>query len=237
MIARCKKAKHRMKSLLANIKIHVDKKVYLKDPESSEKGRQIVEQSILLLDGLGLEAFTFRKLAEKIGATEATIYRYFESKHMLLSYLISWYWSWLEYRLVFATNNIPAAEERLKIAISILSGKVELDMNFVHVDEVALQRIVVAESAKVYLTKEVDDNNREGFFYSYKRFCKRVADIVKEINPAYKFPASLVSTVAETAHYQKFFSLHLPSLTNISDSKEDQLVEFLTEMVFKTIGK
>jgi AcrR family transcriptional regulator len=237
MITHRRKVKHLMKSLLANIKIHVDEKVYLKDPESSEKGRQIVEQGILLLDELGLESFTFKKLAEKIGTTEATIYRYFESKHMLLSYLISWYWSWLEYRLVFATNNIPAAEDRLKIAITILSGEVELDMNFVHVDEVALQRIVVAESAKVYLTKEVDDNNREGFFFSYKRFCKRVADIIREINPVYKFPASLVSTVAETAHYQKFFSLHLPSLTNISDSKEDQLVEFLTEMVFKTISK
>ncbi|MFD3000761.1 TetR/AcrR family transcriptional regulator [Pontibacter toksunensis] len=226
-----------MKNLLANLKIKVDEKVYLKDPDTSEKGRHIVEQSILLIDELGLESFTFKKLAEKIGTTEATIYRYFESKHMLLSYLISWYWSWLEYRLVFATNNIGPAEERLKIAIGILSGKVELDMNFVHVNEVALQKIVVAESAKVYLTKEVDDNNKEGFFYSYKRFCKRVAEIIKEINPAYKFPASLVSTVAETAHSQKFFSLHLPSLTNISDSKDSQLLEFLTEMVFKTISR
>ncbi|WP_114781261.1 TetR/AcrR family transcriptional regulator [Botryobacter ruber] len=226
-----------MRNFLANIKIKVDEKVYLKDPETSEKGRQIVKHSILLLDELGLESFTFKKLAEKIGTTEATIYRYFESKHMLLSYLISWYWSWLEYRLVFATNNISSAAERLKIAIALLAGKVELDMDFEHVDEVTLQRIVVSESAKVYLTKEVDDNNREGFFFSFKRFCKRVTAIIKEINPTYKYPASLVSTVAETSHYQKFFSLHLPSLTNISDSKDEQLVEFLTDMVFKTIQK
>ncbi|MFT2007927.1 TetR/AcrR family transcriptional regulator [Pontibacter sp. 13R65] len=225
-----------MKNLATNISIKVDNKVYLKDPESSDKGRQIIEQSILLLDELGLEALTFKKLAARIGTTEATIYRYFESKHMLLSYLVSWYWSWLEYRLVFASHNIPSATERLKIAIGILSGKVERDMDFQHIDEVALQRIVVAESAKVYLTKEVDDNNREGFFFSYKRFCKRVSDIILEINPSFRFPASLVSTVAETAHYQKFFSLHLPSLTNISDSKDEQLVEFLTELVFKTIS-
>ncbi|WP_317175534.1 TetR/AcrR family transcriptional regulator [Pontibacter beigongshangensis] len=209
----------------------------MKDPDSSEKGRQIIEHSILLLDELGLESFTFKKLAARIGTTEATIYRYFESKHMLLSYLVSWYWSWLEYRLVFATHNIQPAEARLKIAIGILAGKVERDINFVHVDEVALQRIVVAESAKVYLTKEVDDNNREGFFFSYKRFCKRVAAIISEINPEYQYPSSLVSTVAETAHYQKFFSLHLPSLTNISDSRNEQLEAFLTELVFKAIAK
>jgi AcrR family transcriptional regulator len=225
-----------MKTLLANIKLRVDERVYLKDPEMSDKGRDIVEKGILLIDELGLEAFTFKKLAERIGTTEATIYRYFESKHMLLAYLISWYWSWLEYRLVFATNNIASPAERLKIAISILSGKIELDMDFAHVNEVALQRIVVAESAKAYLTKEVDVNNKEGFFISYKRLCKRISDIILEINPNYRYPASLVSTVAESAHYQKFFALHLPALTNIANNNGNQLVEFLTELVFKNIS-
>jgi AcrR family transcriptional regulator len=226
-----------MKNLLANIKIRVDERVYLKDPEGSEKGRSIVEQSILLIDELGLESFTFKKLAERIHTTEATIYRYFESKHMLLSYLLSWYWNWLEYRLVFTTSNISSPEERLKIAITILSGKIDVDMEFAHVNEVVLQRIVVAESAKAYLTKEVDENNKEGFFLSYKRLCKRISDIVQEINPDYKYPASLVSTVAESAHYQRFFALHLPSLSSISDNNENQLVNFLTDLVFKIISK
>lgn len=226
-----------MKNLLANIKIRVDEKVYLKDPEGSEKGRDIIKYGILLIDELGLEAFTFKKLAERIGTTEATIYRYFESKHMLLSYLISWYWNWLEYRLVFATNNISSPEARLKIAISILSGRIENDLDFEHIEEVTLQRIVVAESAKAYLTKEVDENNKEGFFLSYKRLCKRVANIIQEVNPEYKYPASLVSMIAEGAHYQKFFALHLPSLTDIHDNNEAELEDFLTHLVFKTIGK
>ncbi|MDX5421270.1 MAG: TetR/AcrR family transcriptional regulator [Hymenobacteraceae bacterium] len=226
-----------MRNLLANIKIKVDEKVYLKDPESSEKGQDIVKNGIILIDELGLEAFTFKKLAERIGTTEATVYRYFESKHMLLSYLISWYWSWLEYKLVFATTNIPSPEERLRIAIRIVSGKIEYDMDFAHIDEVTLQRIVVAESAKAYLTKEVDENNKEGFFLSYKRLCKRIADIILEVNPAYEYPASLVSTIAEGAHYQKFFAEHLPSLTNIKDSNEGQLEEFLTHLVFNAIKK
>lgn len=226
-----------MKNLLANIKITVDEKVYLKDPESSLKGQQIIENSILLIDELGLESFTFKKLAEKIGTTEATIYRYFESKHTLLVYLISWYWNWLEYRLVFAISNIPSAETRLKIAIKILSGKIENDMDYAHINEVVLQRIVIAESAKAYLTKEVDADNKEGFFFSYKRFCKRISAIVQEINPEYKFPDSLVSTVAESAHYQMFFSQHLPSLTNINNGKESQLEEFLTDLVFKAIER
>jgi AcrR family transcriptional regulator len=227
-----------MKSLLANIRITVDEQVYLKDPESSVKGQQIIENSILLIDELGLEAFTFKKLAEKIGTTEATIYRYFESKHKLLIYLISWYWNWLEYRLVFATSNITAAEERLKIAIHVLSGIVENDMDYAHINEIVLQRIVVAESAKVYLTKDVDADNKAGFFLSYNRLLKRIADIIQEINPEYKYPDSLVSTVAESAHYQMFFALHLPALTNINlTPHENQLEEFLTDLVFKAIAK
>lgn len=227
-----------MKDLLANIIIKVDERLYLKNPETSEKGRKIIENGIILIDELGLESFTFRKLAKRIGSTEATIYRYFESKHMLLSYLISWYWNWLEYRLVFATSNIASPEVRLKIAIRILSGRIENDMDFAHINEVVLQRIVVAESAKAYLTKEVDENNREGFFYSYKRLCKRIADIILEINPDYKYPASLVSTISESAHYQKFFAQHLPSLTNINinDSNESHLEDFLTHMVLSTIN-
>jgi AcrR family transcriptional regulator len=184
---------------------------------------------------LGLESFTFRKLAERIGTTEATIYRYFDSKHMLLVYLISWYWNWLEYRLVFATSNIYEPEERLRIAIRLLSGKIEDDMEFAHISEVVLQRIVVAESAKAYLTKEVDADNKEGFFLSYKRLCKRISAIIQEINPKYKYPDSLVSTVAESSHYQLFFAQHLPSLTNIGNGKNSQLQEFLTDLVFKAI--
>lgn len=220
-----------------NINIRVDEKVYLKDPETSEIGKNILREGILLMDELGFEAFTFRKLAERIGSTEATIYRYFENKHMLLIYLISWYWNWQEYRLVFATSNIPSAMERLKISIRVLSGTITNDMDFAHIDEVTLQKIVVAESAKSYLTKEVDADNREGFFRSYKRLCKRVSDIIQEINPAYPFPASLVSTISESAHYQKFFASHLPSLTNITKTGEEELVDFLTDLAIKAISK
>lgn len=225
-----------MKSLFANIKIQVEEKVYLKDPDSTETGRKIVSNAILLIDELGLEAFTFKKLAERIESTEATIYRYFESKHKLLVYLISWYWNWLEYKLAFATNNIASPEERLKIAIHILADTIENDDNFIHIDEVTLQRIVISESAKAYLTKEVDEDNREGYFKSYKRLCHRIADIVTEVNPKYKYPTSLVSTIAESAHYQKFFALHLPSLTNLDSKQEGSLVEFLTQLTFSALG-
>jgi AcrR family transcriptional regulator len=82
-----------MQDLLANIKIQVNSKTYVKDPETSDLGKKIIKNSILLIDEIGFEEFTFKKLGEKIGSNESSIYRYFENKHKLLVYLSSWYWA------------------------------------------------------------------------------------------------------------------------------------------------
>ena len=73
-----------MINLLSNLKIAVPEKIYVKDPESSILGKRIIEHSIILINDIGFDSFTFKKLGEKIGSNESSIYRYFESKHKLL---------------------------------------------------------------------------------------------------------------------------------------------------------
>ncbi len=219
------------------VRLQVDEKLSLKDPMSTELGESIIEHGILMLDELGYEAFTFRKLAERIGTTEASIYRYFKSKHRLLLYLTSWYWSWVEYRLLLATANVPSAEERLRLALRELTQKIYEDESTPRIDEVALYRVVVAESSKVYLNSEVDAQNRDGLFRSYKRLCRTVADIISEVSPTYRYPVALVSTVVESSHLQKYFSEHLPALTEVRDANAGfSTTEFLTELVFRAIA-
>jgi AcrR family transcriptional regulator len=219
------------------INIDVDAKFYLKDPNSSDLGLQIVQHGIQVIDKIGFESFTFKKLADKIGATEPSVYRYFESKHKMLLYLLAWYWNWMDYKVMLATTNIESAKDRLRIAIQLLSGPIEKDPSFEHIDEVALYRIVVSESSKVYLIKDVDTVNEQGLFVSYKRLCNRVAAIVQEINPAYRFPRALISTVIESSHDQRFFAEHLPSLTDVTHKRLNDTTEFLTELVFKAISR
>ncbi|MBT8183864.1 MAG: TetR/AcrR family transcriptional regulator, partial [Eudoraea sp.] len=79
-----------MKHLLQTIKIGVDEKTYVKDPESSELGKRIVEHGILMISEMGIESFTFKKLGIRIGSNESSVYRYFENKHKMLLYLTSW---------------------------------------------------------------------------------------------------------------------------------------------------
>ena len=102
-----------------SINIVIDAYLYKKDPDSSELGRKILTNSIELLNTLGFEDFTFKKLGLQIGSNESSVYRYFENKHMLLLYLLSWYWSWKEYKLVFATGMYMNSKDKLTTALDI----------------------------------------------------------------------------------------------------------------------
>ncbi|OJJ17450.1 TetR family transcriptional regulator [marine bacterium AO1-C] len=225
----------------ATIKINVNDKIYLRDPEQTQLGKKIISSSIELIDELGFEDFTFKKLANRINSTEASIYRYFENKHNLLVYLLVWYWSWLEYQIDYQTNNIEDVEKRLKIAIRVIAESLtpKGESHFSHIDEVALHRIVVSESSKTYYTKSVDTENQFGFFRSYKSLCKKVASMIKSYNADYPYAHALTSTMLESAHQQIFFSQHLPSLTElkVTDTETDEIIKYLEQLIFKQIQK
>lgn len=223
-----------MHRLLGNVKIQIPDSVFVKDPESTKLGKKIVTQSIELIENLGFEAFTFKKLGQAIGSPESTVYRYFANKHQLLIYLISWYWGWLEYKVVFSTANISDKHTRLKKAIIALTENASDDQQFSHISEVRLQAIVMSESSKTFLTKAVEEENESGFFSNYKRLCQRVAEIVKEVDPNYPYPHTLISTVLEGSHLQKFFSRHLTSLTDTPDD-DDAIVNFFTNLALKQL--
>jgi len=223
-----------MFELPTTIPIQVNSKLYLKDPNSSELGVKILSNSIDLINEMGFEDFTIRKLAQAINSTEASIYRYFENKQKLLLYLISWYWSWMEYRLVFATTNISSSKVKLERAISLITDKIDSEEKYDFISLKKLTNIVFTESTKSFLNKEVDNDNKLGAYSEYKKFVEKVSDIVLEFNPKYKFPNMLISTVIEGAHLQCHFKNHLPRLTNVSRS-HDHIQQFFTDIVFKSI--
>ena len=202
-----------MKNLLSNLKISVPEKIYVKDPESSDLGKRIVEHGILLIDQLGFDSFTFKKLGAAIGSNESSIYRYFESKHKLLLYLSSWYWAWIEYQLVFETYSLKP-KEKLEKAIDVVTRSVKEDSNYSHINEVLLNRIIVNENSKSFLTKEVDQENKDGYFVVYKRLVHRISEMILENNPNYKFPLSMASTILEGSLHQHFLKDHFVSITD-----------------------
>lgn len=219
-----------------SLKIKMNEKLFLRNPEETELGRKIIEYSIVLIHKIGFEAFTFKKLAEKITTTEAGIYRYFENKHRLLIYIVDWYWSWQEYRIIFHVNNVKNPETKIKKALQLLSAQVDDDITTNHINEKLLYEIVMSEGAKSFLTKQVTEDNKAKLFKPYKDLCARIAGFIKEYNPKYKYPHSLASTIIEMAHSQKFYMYNLPSLTDFGTTKDEKkLVAFLEDLVFSSI--
>jgi AcrR family transcriptional regulator len=222
-----------MQNILSNIVISVNDKLYVKSPETSDLGKKIIEQSILLIDEIGFENFTFKKLGEKINSNESSIYRYFESKHKLMLYLSSWYWGWIEYKLVFATNNVTNPLEKLKKAILIVTEKVTDDSATAHINEAILNKIIVQEFTKTLLTKEVDGENKEGFFIVYKRIINRIIEIINEVNPDYTFSKSLASSIVEGALHQHFLKEHLKTITSCDEN--NSVTDFYIDLAVKTL--
>ena len=219
---------------LAQLDMHVQERVFLKDPSTTELGRRIIERSIGLIDELGFERFTFAKLAHALGTAESSIYRYFENKHLLLVYLIGWYWSWREYKLVFDTANLPDNKQRLERAIRSLTETVEERGAFSHVDLRALYRIAKAESPKAYLVKEVDARRRDGHFSSFGRLCDRLRELILLVRRDHPFPAALACTIAEGSLDLHFFHEHIPVLSGFG--RKDRTADFLLHLAQASIA-
>ncbi|OGX81267.1 TetR/AcrR family transcriptional regulator [Hymenobacter glacialis] len=188
--------------------------LYLRDPQTTDLGRRVLAASVRLFDEIGFEAFTFKKLATLLGSTEASVYRYFENKHRLLNYLVSWHWSWLRFRVSVALHNVADPYQRLHLALRAVCEASTNDPATPDFDEAALHRVVMAEASKAYLTKEVDADNRAGLFREYKRLVAELVAVVQAVNPGYVHSHALVSTLLEAARNQFFYAQHLPSLTD-----------------------
>ena len=220
------------------IKITLNEGLYLKEPQESALGRNIIRHSILMIDEFGFEAFTFKKLARVINSTEASVYRYFENKHLLLLYLVNWYWEWVHTLITINTMNISDPEKRLKIIIHSLVSASEDNPGVEFVNESILHSIVISEGGKAYHTKEVDDENSKGFFVSYKNLANTVSRVITEINPKFKYPFALATNLFEMTNNHIYFAKHLPRLTDISVREDDlneveKMLNYFTDKLLK----
>lgn len=214
----------------------VNDKIFLRDPEGSEIGKQIVKNAIDLIYDLGFEQFTFKKLAAEINSTEATVYRYFENKHRLLLYILNWYWSYMEFLVVFRLQNIRDKKEKLKLIIDLLTHELPESSGQFDYNKKFLNHIVIAESSKVYLVKEVAEINKNAVFKPYKDLCAKIAEVISEYNPEYQYPKSLSTTLIETSHYQQYFSINLPRLTDATPKNRAEFTnQFLEDLLFKIL--
>ena len=219
------------------LKFKINEKLFIRNPEGSELGNQIVKKAIDLIYNLGFEQFTFKKLAVEMNSTEATIYRYFENKHRLLLYILNWYWCYMEFLLMMKLQNVSDKKEKLTIIIDLLTHELSESKNQYDYNKKYLNQIIIAESSKSYLIKDIVAINKEEVFKPYKDLCATIANVISENNASYKFPKSLSTTLIEASHHQQFFAENLPRLTDKNaKNKTDFAAKFLSDMIFKVLG-
>ena len=219
------------------LNIKMNEKLFLRNPEETDLGKKIIQNSIVLIHTIGFESFNFKKLAQKIGTTEAGIYRYFENKQLLLIFIVDWYWSWQEYRIRLHNTNILDPKQQLQKAIQILSENVVDDVSTPHINETLLYDIVMSEGAKAYLTRNVNVYNEAQLFKPYKDLSKMIAGLIHQYNPNYLFAESLATSILEMSHSLNFYNKNLPALTGFSiNSNVYKIGDFLEHLVFATIG-
>ena len=221
-----------------SVQIKINENLFLKDPQESKLGKKAIKDGISLLDEIGLESFTFKKLAARMGSTEATIYRYFENKHLFLVYLLSWYWEWMRFRIDFNSMNVVDPDQKIKIVIKTIIDTVRMSTPAEYIDRDALHRIVVVEGPKAYHIKQVDEENKQGYFRTLKALNKKIADSLLEINPSFPYPKALASIMLEMGNDHLYYAQHLPSLTDIhlKNGSMDELEELMEFYVFKLLN-
>ena len=220
------------------IKVTLNKGLFHRDPQETTLGQKIIKHSILLIDEIGIEAFNFKKLAIRMKSTEASVYRYFENKHLLLIYLVSWYWEWVSYLIDINTMNIQDPKRKLKIIIKTLVYASKDNPSIEYVNESVLHKIIIDEGTKAYHTKSVDEENREGFFINYKKLAQKVADVITDVKQDFPYPHALASNLFEMANNHIYFALHLPRLTDVKVENDnfDEVEEMLEYFAFSLLG-
>ena len=223
--------------MAVSVQIKVNSNLYLRDPQETKLGKKIIEEGIILIDKIGIERFTFKKLATAMGSTEASIYRYFENKHALLVYLVSWYWEWVRFRIDFNSMTVVDPRRKLKITIKTIIDTIRLATPAEYIDRDLLHNIVIKEGIKAYHINDVDKENKMGFFTPYKALGQKIAGIISAVNPDFPYPNTLASNLLEMSNNQMYFAQHLPKLTdiNMDNGNTDEIEALLEFFVFKLI--
>jgi AcrR family transcriptional regulator len=212
--------------------VHISSEAFVKNPISSELGIRIVQNAIILMNRNGVNEFTFRKLAQHLCTSEASIYRYFESKMQLLNFLSQLYWHEVKELILEEIIGVHTSEDKIIKAIEIFCNPHLPSKQNSFVDMSELHQLIIQEGVTTNLwgeSHQTDDHS------SQKRLIQYLSEVILSINPNYSYPKTLISTMIHTCHLQLLFCTHLPYYTDISAEDLKGVVSFVSGLILSTI--
>lgn len=220
-----------------NITIDIKDCIYIRDPLETALGKKIIEHSILLIDELGFEDLTFKKLAKSMNSAEASIYRYFENKYALLTYLVAWYWDFMHFMVLMDIRNVENPKDRLVQTVRTLVKSLDSTITPTYINQAKLHRVIVENATKVYHNKKVDRLNKEGYYGNYKKIVKTISKMILEIDPEFEYPVALATNIIEQSLNSEYYLEHLPKLTDAENTSNDprsetiKIIEYMLQRI------
>jgi hypothetical protein len=138
--------------------------------------------------------------------------------------------------MVLSSINIADPVEKLRNTIDTICNPLQTEIDHEYFTLQPLHEIIVEESLKAFLTKNVDMENENGLFSNYKRINDRLINNIKQINPDYQYANSLASVIINSSNHQRFLALHFPKLTDIRPDGGN-LSDFIFKLVLNTINQ
>lgn len=97
------------------------------ESEVELRREEILDAALALFEQGGIDAVSFRRIASQLDCSYSALYRYFASKHELLTALRARAFRWIEQRMIDAIRGTPSPIEQLrKLARAYMDAALEL---------------------------------------------------------------------------------------------------------------
>ncbi|MGE0568274.1 MAG: TetR/AcrR family transcriptional regulator [Bacteroidia bacterium] len=218
-----------------NISHDINSNLFVKNPSDTELGRKIVGKGLQLVHKLGIENFNFKKLAENINTTEASVYRYFKDKHQFVLYLNAWYWRYILFLVEFELKSEQKPIDKLNTVLSILYNKQKFKFKSEILDILLLRELMLSESVRLIYTQNIESINKQNLLSDQIKYLEIVKDIIKNINPKIKFPLAIATTMVESIQIQHHLISHGLPLTDIPSNESKYISNYLESFFIHNI--
>lgn len=205
---------------LSYLQVELPPTFYLKNPTSSELGKKIVAGGLELFNSKGYLHFTLKELAQGIGCTEASIYRYFSSKSQLLAYCSSVYWVLLKHRLEMYTLNITDIKLYLDRIIDVLLDELRDEQYVVLANKDFSHFRTLACRYSISILGMVDQTEEQN---------KLVSDYQAILGHVYRFVEDAVKKLKPKSHTCDLLANAIVSSTHVSATRLEFLKNNLSE--------
>lgn len=202
-----------MQSNTFHLSLELPECLYVKNPDSSKLGKNILHQAALMIGKSGIEEFNFLKLSKEIGCTEASVYRYFHNKQQLVQYLLNIYWGAICVEIEYTVRQIKSPKKRLKAALEILAAPHPENFTDNKLAD-AVVSVAMSEGVRIHLRPRISEELKAGNFKYYSTLLDQLEMLIAEGLPGYPYARSLSATMIDTAMLQMLYTSRFKSFTD-----------------------